>query len=87
VLDTPAGASLADGERYRTAIGRAGASNNGQVYLDVPRLVELVVGQLPEEQRLLYQREIAPYLAPIQAFAAAGSLGDPIRSTFVVTVK
>ena len=87
VLDTPAGASLADGERYRTAIARAGASNNGQVYLDVPRLVELVVGQLPEDQRQLYQREIAPYLAPIQAFAAAGSLGDPIRSTFVVTVK
>lgn len=87
VLDTSGGESLAETDRYRTAINRAGASNAGQLYLDVPRLLELVVGQMSPEEQEFYRREIAPYLAPVQAFAAAASSGDRSRATFVVTVR
>lgn len=86
VLDTASGEPLADQERYRVALERAGSSNAGHLYLDVVRLLELVTAQMTPADQEFYRREIAPYLAPVQAFAAAVSSGDRSRVRLVVTV-
>jgi hypothetical protein len=87
VLDTAAGASLADQPRYRTALERAGTPNAGQVYIDIARVVESVLAFLPADARSTYEAELKPFIDPLAAFASAGVAGDPMRVPFVVTVK
>ena len=86
VLDTASGEPLAGQERYRVALERAGSSNAGHLYLDVVRLLDLITAQMTPADQEFYRREIAPYLAPVQAFAAAASSGDRSRVRLVVTV-
>lgn len=86
VLDTTAGSSLADQERYRTALDRAGTPNAGQVYVDIAGIVAAVEPLLPAPERARYEQEVKPFLDPIGAFAASSTSGDPMRVRFVVTV-
>ncbi|MBM4407994.1 MAG: DUF3352 domain-containing protein [Chloroflexi bacterium] len=87
VLDTASGESLASTERYGTALDRAGKSNAGQLYVDIVRLLEVVVATMPEDDLAFYRREIAPYLEPLQAGAGSVSAGDRFWVRLVVTVK
>ena len=86
VLDTKAGASLADQARYRTAVGLAGASNAGQGYVDVAAIVKLVEAQLPTSARAAYERDTKPYVSPFSALVFASQDGDLGHSRIVVTV-
>jgi hypothetical protein len=86
VLDTKAGSSLADQPRYRTAIDRAGASNAGQVYVDLQAIVTAAEGSLPADAKASYDRDVKPYLAPFAAFAAVSQDGDLVHGRIVVTV-
>ncbi len=88
VLETQPGGSLADQATYKTAIERAGARNNGQAYLDVPGIVQLVVdsGQLTGDQRSRYESDIRPYLEPVGGFALSSTMaGEMMTARFVVT--
>jgi hypothetical protein len=87
VLDTKSGATLADQETYRIAMDRAGASNTGQLFIDLHALIDLVAQRLPPDAFARYQSDLKPYLDPFRGFAAAGSAGDPNRARFVITVK
>ena len=87
VLDTKPGSSLADQANYRTALEKVGASNAGQYFLDVQALADVIVKHLPADKAAEFQEEYAPYLAPVQAYAFAGTAGDPLRLRIVVTVK
>ena len=88
VLDTRAGASLADQASYKAAIGLAGSSNSGQFYLDLAAVRSLVEPLVTGADATRYTQDIKPYLEPLGAIAFAGSTsGELIRARFVVTVK
>jgi hypothetical protein len=87
VLDTKPGATLADQQTYRDALGLAGASNTGQLYVDLQSVLDLATQHLSAAGLAHYQSDLQPYLAPFRAVAAAGSAGDPNRARVVITVK
>ncbi len=87
VLDTKAGSSLADQPRYKTAMGRAGASNASQGYVDVAAIVKAVEAQLPSDALKAYKKDTKPYLAPFAAFGYSTQGGDLQHIRFVVTVS
>jgi hypothetical protein len=87
VLDTKQGASLADGDAYKGALERAGASNTGQLYVDLTAVIDIATQQLSPADYQHYLSDIKPYLDPFRALAASGSAGDPNRARVVITVK
>jgi hypothetical protein len=87
VLDTKAGASLADQARYKTAIERVGASNTSQGYVDVAAIVKAVEAQLPPDVLKAYVKDSKPYVAPFAAFGFGTQAGDLEHVRFVVTVS
>ena len=87
VLDTRPGASLADRDIYRDAMGQAGSSNTGQLFVDLGTVIDLVATRMPADDLKRFQADVKPYLAPLRAFAASASAGDPSRIRIVVTVK
>jgi hypothetical protein len=87
VLDTKSGSSLADTDAYRNALERAGASNTGQLYVDLGAVMDMATRRLPPTDYQRYLSDIKPYLDPFRAFAASGSAGDPNRARVVITVK
>lgn len=87
VIDTTAGATLAESPRYRAAIERAGSPNAGQVYVDLAGLIESSAALLPAGERARYEQEVRPFVEPLGALAAAGLAGDPIRVRFIVTTR
>ena len=87
VLDTQSGQTLADQDSYRNALDKAGASNTGQLYVDLAGVLDVAAEHMSAAQLQSYQSDIKPYLEPFRAFAAAGSAGDPNRARFVITVR
>ncbi|HVA87059.1 MAG TPA: DUF3352 domain-containing protein [Candidatus Saccharimonadales bacterium] len=86
MLDAKPGSSLADQARYREAVNAAGASNTGQAYLDLAAIVNLVESEMPADARASFDTNDRPYLAPLKAFAAAGTAGDPTHAHFIVII-
>ena len=84
VLDTKAGSSLADQARYKTAIGRVGASNTSQGYVDVAAIVKAVEAQLPPDALKAYVKDSKPYVTPFAAFGFGTQAGDLEHVRFVV---
>jgi len=88
VLDVREGASLADEERYQTAIAQAGATNNGQGYLDLAAVIAFVGAQLTGSEADSWATDIEPWLAPLDGVAFTSSRNDGLMtSRFVVTVR
>jgi len=88
VLDVREGASLADEERYQTAIAEAGATNNGQGYLDLAAVIAFVGAQLTGSEADSWATDIEPWLAPFDGAAFTSSRSDGLMtSRFVVTVR
>ncbi len=87
IVDTTPGNSLADQDRYKTAINRAGNSNVAQLYVDLPAVIGYATSRMPADQQASFKANLAPYLAPFQAFAAAGVTGDPNKGVSVIVVK
>jgi hypothetical protein len=87
VLDAKPGNSLADQDAYKTALDKAGASNSGQFYLDVQGLIGVAKKFVPAATVDEFEKEYAPYIQPIQAYAVAGTTGDIVKVRFVLTVK
>jgi len=88
VLDVREGASLADAERYQTAIAEAGATNNGQSYLDLAAVIAFVGAQLTGSEADSWATDIEPWLAPFDGAAFTSSRNDGLMtSRFVVTVR
>ena len=87
VLDTGPGSSLADQPIYKAAIERVGSANVGQLFVDLSSVLQLAESHMAPDEQARFEVATKPYLAPFQAFAAAGSTGDPSRYRIVVTVK
>jgi hypothetical protein len=89
VLDVRAGASLADQDRYRQAIGRVDSANERQFYIDVNAVRSAIesaapTGTVPKD----YRTEYKPYLEPLDLVAGStATKEDMVRATFVLIVK
>ena len=90
VLDAGAGDSLADTERYRTHLERVGTENLMSSWLDITAVRELVeqLGTTDPEAFAQYERDIKPYLVPLDVLVAATVRnGDVDHGTSVITVR
>ncbi len=89
VLDVKAGASLADQDRYKQAIGRVETSNEQQAFIDVSAVRAAIesaapAGTVPAQ----YQTDIKPYLEPLDLIVGSTSTTDDlVRAAFVLVVK
>ena len=90
VLDAGAGESLADTERYRTHLERVGTENLMSSWLDITAIRELIetFGSTDPEAFASYERDIKPYLVPLDVLVAATVRdGEVDHGTSVITVK
>ncbi len=89
VLDVKAGASLADQDRYKQAIGRVEGSNEQQVYIDVSAVRSAIESFAPSaDVPPGYQTDIKPYLEPLDLVVGSTSSTDElVRAAFVLVVK
>ncbi|HEV8490048.1 MAG TPA: DUF3352 domain-containing protein [Candidatus Limnocylindrales bacterium] len=91
VLDAKPGASLADDARYKSLIDRVGAQNVGSVYLDITAVREMTESLMRSGNPggfADYEREIQPYLLPLDAYIQSSVLdGGMSRSVGLVVVK
>ncbi len=90
VLDAGPGPSLADDSRYQGLLERVGTENLGSAYLDVTAARELAetLGATDPEGFAAYERDVKPYLVPLDALVQATVLDDGRdRSTLIITVK
>jgi hypothetical protein len=88
ILETAAGASLADQASYKTALGLSFASNSGQLYVAAAPLLAFADTAIPADARAGFDSDVKPYVTPFDAFIETTSF-DPsgIRIRFVITVK
>ena len=92
VLDAGPGPSLADDARVTDVLERTGEENIGLSFVDLTAIRELVEPlakeAAPADEWAFYEREIRPYLLPIDALASgARTEGDLDRLNQVFTVK
>ncbi|HLX35041.1 MAG TPA: DUF3352 domain-containing protein [Candidatus Limnocylindrales bacterium] len=88
VLDTKAGASLADAPAYQHALSRAFAQNVGQVYVAAAPLMTLATGSMPDADRASFSTNVEPYLAPFDAVMVTTTLDHgAVRVRLVATVQ
>lgn len=81
VLDAGPGPSLADDGRFTSLVKRVGEENIGLSFVDVKAIRELieplVKPMAPQEQWAFYEREVLPYLLPLDAFISSARIdGD-----------
>ncbi len=89
VLDAGPGLSLADADRYQTAVGRVGAQHSGVSFLDVTgvrTLIEAHLDELSAEERAEYVESIQPFLTPFDTFAAATVVGGDVNASHAALI-
>lgn len=89
-LDAGSSDSLADDDRYRNLLEQVGAENTASLWLDMVAVRELVeqLGTTDPEGFAAYERDVKPYLLPIDSIIQATVRdGDLDRTTFLVTVR
>ena len=88
VLDTQAGASLADNPRYQRAIERAGNANGGQGYVDLAAILEYARSEMTGDAAANWDANIKPWISPFEGIAFSASRdGDHLRGRVVITVR
>ena len=91
VLDAGAGSSLADDARFSGLVSRVGAEHTGITFVDVAAvrgLVEDLMASAPAADVAEYEESVKPFLAPFDAFVAAGSIGGELDTQHaIITVK
>jgi len=89
VLDAKPGASLADDARYKSLLDKVGAQNIGSAYLDITALREMLEGLFRTAEPAAfadYEREIKPYLLPLDAYIQSSTLDGGIDRTVAMLV-
>jgi hypothetical protein len=92
VLDAGPGPSLADDARYKELLGRIGEENIGSSFMDVAAIRQLIEPyfkeRLPADDWTYYEREILPYLTPLDALVTGARIdGGLNRLPVAFTVK
>jgi hypothetical protein len=90
VLDTTQATSLAESERYRDLVGRAGREHVVSAWVDLVALRGAIEAFGAMEPGGLgdYEQDVKPYLEPFDALVATSVVGDDFdRSTVIISVK
>jgi hypothetical protein len=90
VLDTTQATSLAESERYRDLIGRAGREHIVSAWVDLVALRGTIEAFGAQEPGGLadYEQDVKPYLEPFDALVATSAVGDDLnRSTIIISVR
>jgi hypothetical protein len=90
VLDTTQATSLAESERYRELIGRAGREHIVSAWVDLVALRATIEAFGATEPGGLrdYEQDVKPYLEPFDALVATSAVGGDLnRSTIIISVK
>ncbi len=87
VLDAKDGESLADTERFSTAIKQAGAVNSALLWVDVVGLRGLAESMVPDGDRAGYDADLKPYLAGFDTVTGTMVPGESIDAgTLIIRV-
>ena len=84
VLDASAGESLADTERFSTALTQAGKEHASLFWLDVAATRDFVEGMVPTANRSDYDANLKPYLEAFDTVIGTTIPGDEIDSGTVI---
>ena len=84
VLDASAGESLADTERFSTALTQAGKEHSSLFWLDVAATRDFVEGMVPTSGRSDYDANLKPYLEAFDTVIGTTIPGDEIDSGTVI---
>ena len=84
VLDASAGESLADTERFSTALTQAGKEHAALFWLDVAATRDFVESMVPASDRSDYDANAKPYLAAFDTVIGTSIPGDEIDSGTVI---
>jgi hypothetical protein len=84
VLDASAGESLADTERFSTALTQAGKEHASLFWLDVAATRDFVEGMVPAADRSDYDANLKPYLEAFDTVIGTTIPGDEIDSGTVI---
>jgi hypothetical protein len=84
VLDASAGESLADTERFSTALTQAGKEHSSLFWLDVAATRGFVEGMVPTSGRSDYDANLKPYLEAFDTVIGTTIPGDEIDSGTVI---
>jgi hypothetical protein len=90
ILNTAAGSSLADNAAFKHAGTRGIADARMTIYVGVGASVDLAKGFIPPDTLASYQRDVAPYVEPLEGFliqAASDVAGNRSRMVITVTTK
>jgi hypothetical protein len=87
VLDARNGASLAQTERFSSALAQAGTAHSALGWVDVIGLRGLVETHLPAEDKARYEADAKPYLEAFDSVIAIYAPGDDLdRGTVIIRV-
>lgn len=89
VLDLDPAESLAQAERFRTAVDRfGGTQNSGVFYVDLAALWEAAASVIPPEGRGEWDRDVVPNLAPLDYVVVVTRVeGDAWISRLAIVLK
>jgi hypothetical protein len=89
VLALPESVSRAAAERFRGAIAGVGGTNNAaSSYLDIAALRGAIEAAMPADVRGQYEREVQPYVAPLDYLASVTRVdGSVAESKAAVVVR
>ena len=87
VLDARTGESLADTERFKTALEQAGTTHASLFWLDVTGIRDLVEAQVPAADKAQYEADAKPYLEAFDSVIGTYAPAEDIdRGTVIIRV-
>ncbi len=84
VIDASAGESLADTERFSTALTQAGREHAALFWLDVAAMRGFVESMVPDSDRADYDANLKPYLEAFDTVIGTTIPGDELDSSTVI---
>jgi hypothetical protein len=88
VIETKAGASLADQAGYKRAMQRATEQNSGQLYVGAPSVLGLIGSMAPAGAASDFRTNVQPYLEPLDVILETATFDQGgFRIRLVATVK
>ncbi len=88
VLDTKAGASLADQARFKDLVDRAGAKHRAVAWIDLVAATKLATARMDAAERARFDKDVAPYLTPFDvAVGVVTRDGDLDRTHGLVVLR
>jgi hypothetical protein len=83
-IDAHAGSPIVDAAEYGASLRAIGDLREQYLYVDVDRIARAIADALPPEDRVAFERDVAPNLEPIDALVMGGGSTESGSSTRMV---